>query len=300
MWVRSKVDTVVQWLRDFCELSFPKTVIEDTAERKVITRYTPLGTVVGIAPCNYPLMLACMKFAPALLAGNAFIWKPSPYAPYCSLKVAELGIRFFPPGVFQALSGDKLLGPPLTEHPAVDMVSFTSSSHTGKKIMASCNKTMKRLTLELSGNDAAIVCADVDPVAVATKIAFIAFYTTGQICMTIKRLYVHETVYGAVLAAMVGFAQSVKLGLSEDDYTGPVSNKPQFERIKDLLANVEATRLKVVAGSTKPLSKDGYSFAPTIIDNPPENSRVVVEEQFGKSPGPAKMEQSDLCSVPTC
>ena len=118
--------------------------------------------------------------------------------------------------------------------------------------------------------------------------------------MTIKRLYVHEAVYGAVLAAMVGFAQSVKLGLSEDDYMGPVSNKQQFERIKDLLANVEAAGAKVAAGSTKPLLKDGYFFAPTTIDNPPEDSRVVVEEQFGKFPGSAKMERSDLCSVSTC
>ncbi len=228
-------------------------------------------------------MLACMKFAPALLTGNTFIWKPSPFAPYCSLKVAEIGLPLFPPGVFQALNGNDLLGPWLTDHPGINMVSFTGSAHTGKKIMESCSRSIKRLTLELSGNDPAIVCADVDPVAVATKIAFLALYTSGQICITMKRVYVHESVYDSVLSIMVGFAQSAKLGIAEGDFMGPVSNKQQFEHLKDLLADIESTGLNIAAGSTKPLPRNGYFIAPTIIDNPPEDSRIVVEEQFGRS-----------------
>lgn len=108
---RTEISTCVQYLREFCQLSLPSEVIEDTEERKVVTRYVPVGVVVGIAPWNFPVQVSCMKMTPAILTGNAYIWKPSPYTPYCSLKFAELGQRFFPPGVLQALSGDNDLGP---------------------------------------------------------------------------------------------------------------------------------------------------------------------------------------------
>lgn len=283
MWARLEVDTSARWVREFCKLTLPEVVIEDNEERKIITHYTPLGVVVGIVPWNYPLMLAVTKLAPALLTGNTFIWKPSPYTPYCSLKIAELGLRCFPPGVLQALNGDDFLGPWLTEHPGVKMVSFTGSTAIGRKIMETCSKTLKRMTLELSANDPAIVCADVDPASVGFAIASVAFCTSGHICITPKRVYVHESVYDAVLSAMVLFAQSLKLGLEDDAFMGPVANKPQFERLKDLLADIERSQLKVATGSTKPLPRDGYFLAPTIIDDPPENSRIVSEEQFGTS-----------------
>ncbi|KAI0838042.1 aldehyde dehydrogenase [Hypoxylon sp. FL0890] len=274
--------TCVRYLRGFCQLSLPEEVIEDTKERKVVTRYTPLGVVVGIVPWNFPVQLSCVKLAPALLTGNAYIWKPSPHTPYCSIKVAELGQRFFPPGVLQILSGDNDLGRLLAEHPNVQMVSFTGTAEVGKKIMECCSKTLKRMVLELGGNDPAIICADVDPVVVATTIAYISFCHSGQICIAMKRIYVHEAVYDAVLAAMVSFVQTLKIGLDEEAHAGPISNKDHFERVKDLLADVEKNELKVAIGSTKPLSdRSGYYLVPTIIDNPPDDARVVVEEQLG-------------------
>ncbi|KAI0543895.1 aldehyde dehydrogenase [Xylaria curta] len=282
MWARHEIATGVQWIRDFCNMSRPGDVIEDTEERKVIIRYLPLGVVVGIVPWNYPVQLACMKIAPAILTGNAFIWKPSPHTPYCSLKLAELGLRFFPAGILQALSGDNDLGRWLTEHPGINMVSFTGSTRVGKQVMETCSKTLKRFTLELGGNDAAIICADVDPVAVASKIGLFAFCNSGQICIAMKRVYVHESVYDAVLKTLIGFAQSLKLGLDEDAFMGPVSNQPQYEHVKELLTDIKNTKLTVATGSTEPLAeRKGYFLAPTIIDNPPDNSRIVVEEQFG-------------------
>ncbi|KAI1141049.1 aldehyde dehydrogenase [Hypoxylon sp. FL0543] len=281
-WARHEFSTVVRYLRGFCELSLPEEVIEDTREREVVIRYTPLGVVVGIVPWNYPVQLSCVHMAPALLTGNAYIWKPSPHTPYCSLKVAELGQRFFPPGVLQALSGDNDLGPLLAEHPNVQMVCFTGSTEAGKKVLASCSKTLKRVVLELGGNDPAIICADVDPASVATKIAYVSFCHSGQICVAPKRIYVHEAVYDAVLAAMVSFVQTLKLGVDEDAHGGPISNKDHFERVKDLLADVESSKLTVATGSTKPLSNmSGYYLTPTIIDNPPDDARIVVEEQLG-------------------
>jgi acyl-CoA reductase-like NAD-dependent aldehyde dehydrogenase len=284
MWAHNEIALSVQWLRDFCKMSPPGVVVEDTKERKVITRYTPLGIVVGIVPWNFSIQLACAKIAPALLTGNVFIWKPSPYAPYCSLKIAEIASGFFPPGVLQALSGDDNLGPWLTRHPDVNMVSFTGSAGVGKQIMESCSKTLKRVTLELGGNDAAIVCANVDPADVARKIGLLAFANAGQICIAVKRLYVHDTVYNSVLEALVAYAQGLKLGIEADSFLGPLSNKAQYEHVKELLVDIEDTGLVVATGSTVSLSsKKGYFIDPTIIDNPPEDSRIVLEEQFGKS-----------------
>lgn len=139
-------------------------------------RYVPLGVGVGIVPWNFPMLLGIGKAYPAMLAGNTFIWKPSPYSPYSALKLAEIGAKVLPPGVFQALSGGDDLGPMLTAHPGVAKVSFTGSTETGKKIMAACAATLKRVTLELGGNDAAIVCEDVDIPAVAGKVSFSILY----------------------------------------------------------------------------------------------------------------------------
>lgn len=136
-------------MTELAKLDIPEEVIEDNEDRKVITRYTPLGSVVAIVPWNFPIQLAMGKIAPALLTGNTIILKPSPFTPYCGLKIAELGMKFFPPGVLQALSGDDNLGPWLTAHPGVDKISFTGSTATGKKVMESASKTLKRVTLEL-------------------------------------------------------------------------------------------------------------------------------------------------------
>ncbi|KAI1817449.1 aldehyde dehydrogenase [Poronia punctata] len=281
MWAKHEIASSTEWLRGLANLSIPVEVIEDTPDRKVISRYTPLGVAVGIVPWNFPVSLACAKLAPAILTGNAFIWKPSPFSPHCSLKVAELGARFFPPGVLQVLSGDDTLGPLLTAHPGVNVVNFTGSVPVGKKIAETCSRSLKRFTLELGGNDAAIVCADVDPVEVATKIGVVAFCNAGQICIAVKRLYVHEAVYDAVLAALVGFAQSLKLGVEEDAFVGPVANKPQYERVLGLLAEIERANLTLATGSTRPVEgMKGYYIAPTVIDNPPEDSPIVAEEQF--------------------
>jgi acyl-CoA reductase-like NAD-dependent aldehyde dehydrogenase len=149
-------------------------------QRTAIVRYVPLGVGVGIVPWNFPMILGIGKAYPAMLAGNTFIWKPSPYAPYSALKLAEIGAKILPPGVFQALSGGDDLGPMLTSHPGVAKVSFTGSTETGKKIMAACATTLKRVTLELGGNDAAIVCEDVDIPTVAGKVSSSHLRTEGR------------------------------------------------------------------------------------------------------------------------
>jgi acyl-CoA reductase-like NAD-dependent aldehyde dehydrogenase len=165
-----ELELAVYWARTLTALTIPETVLEASETRQIIHRYTPLGVVGAIVPWNYPVVLAIGKIISAVYTGNTVIIKPSPYTPYCDLKLAELAIDYFPPGVIQALSGDDELGPIMTEHAGIDKISFTGSTETGRRVMASCSKTLKRITLELGGNDAAIICDDVDIEAVVPKV----------------------------------------------------------------------------------------------------------------------------------
>lgn len=159
------------WIQAFCAMDLPEEVLEEDEEKTIINRWVPLGVCCAIVPWNYPILLALGKIAPALCTGNCVIVKPSPYTPYCNLKLVELGRKYFPPGVLQVLSGGDDLGPMLTSHPDIDKISFTGSSLTGKKVMESCAKTLKRITLELGGNDPAIICEDVDIQKVVPKVS---------------------------------------------------------------------------------------------------------------------------------
>ena len=165
-----EVNMATMWIRAFCAMQLPEEVLEEDEEKKVVNRYTPLGVCCGIVPWNYPILLMTGKVAPALYTGNCIIIKPSPYTPYCNLKLGELARKYFPPGVLQVLSGGDDLGPMLTAHPDIDKISFTGSSVTGKKVMESCAKTLKRITLELGGNDPAIICEDVDIAKIIPKV----------------------------------------------------------------------------------------------------------------------------------
>lgn len=164
-----EIDYSLQILRGIAKLELPSQKIEEE-KRTMLVRYTPLGVVCGIVPWNYPILLAIGKIAPAVVTGNAIIIKPSPFTPNGGLKLVELAQRFFPPGVVQALSGDDNLGPWLTSHPVPSKISFTGSTATGKKVMESASKTLKRVTLELGGNDPAIVCEDVNIEEVAPQV----------------------------------------------------------------------------------------------------------------------------------
>ncbi|KAK2784917.1 hypothetical protein FQN53_008103 [Emmonsiellopsis sp. PD_33] len=260
----------------------PETVEEDE-DKQVIVRYTPLGVAVGIVPWNFPLSLALQKITPAVLTGNTVIVKPSPFTPYCGLKLVELAQKVFPPGVIQALSGNDNLGPWLTAHPGPAKISFTGSSATGKKVMESASKTLKRVTLELGGNDPAIICADVDIAAVAPKIAMSSFLNSGQICVAIKRIYVHESIYEKFREAVSKVTASLLVGEGNEPgvFVGPIQNSMQYERVKGFFAEIEKEKWTVATGGTAEIRKPGYFVQPTIIDQPPSDSRIVVEEPFG-------------------
>lgn len=271
------------WVHEINKIVLPDEVTEE-ADRTVIVRYTPLGVVGAIVPWNYPVMLAFAKLAPALLTGNTVILKPSPFAPYCVLKLAELAQRFFPPGVIQALSGDDSLGPWLAAHPGIDKISFTGSVATGKKVMETASKTLKRVTLELGGKDPAVICKDVDIPVVADAVARQALTNAGQVCCAVKRVYVHESIYPEFRTAFVDAAKRLEVGdgLKKDAFYGPLQNKMQYDRVRSFLEDIKKDGQNVILGESVQDSS-GYFMNPTVVDNPPDDSRIVVEEPFGKS-----------------
>ncbi|PGH20093.1 hypothetical protein AJ80_03661 [Polytolypa hystricis UAMH7299] len=283
---KAEVDASVRWLTEQSKLPFPEEVIEDTEAQTVTTTYSPLGVAVAIVPWNFPLMLACGKIAPALLTGNVLILKPSPFTPYCGLKLGELAQRHFPPGVFQALSGDDDLGPMLTEHLGVNKISFTGSSATGKKIMQSCSKTLKRVTLELGGKDPAIICEDVDLATVVPQVTKFVWANSGQLCVAIKRIYVHTSIYRQFLDAFVKVTKSLVVGDGFNGVNlGPIQNEMQYNRVRAFLEDIERNNLKVAAGKENYIGDQkpgpGYFITPTVVDNPPDYSMIVREEPFG-------------------
>ena len=190
-----EVSGSVDWMKAVTQFRPPVHVFEDSAEQFVETKYVPLGVVCAIAPWNFPINLAIWKIAPALLAGNTMVLKPSPFTPLATLKMGQLFGEILPPGVLNVISGGDDLGPWMTSHPGFAKISFTGSTATGKRVMESASKDLKKVTLELGGNDAAIIMPDVDLDEIAEKIFFGSFFNTAQICVATKRLYVHEDVY---------------------------------------------------------------------------------------------------------
>ncbi|MEU9004637.1 aldehyde dehydrogenase family protein [Streptomyces sp. NPDC048551] len=274
------------WLRGTASLSLPETVNEDSEERLSVTRRVPLGVVGAIVPWNYPLGNAGFKLAPALLAGNTVVWKPSPFTPLTTLKVGEILRDVLPPGVLNVVSGDAGLGPQMTGHPGTDMISYTGSTRTGRQVMAGAAPTLTRVTLELGGNDPAIVLPDIDVPAVAEKLFWGAFANSGQVCLAIKRLYIHRDVYEPLKRALVDYAATVRCGPGTETGVrlGPLQNRPQYDRVLGLLHDSRAHGHTFATGGL-PQQQDqqqhGYFVPLTLVDNPPEDSRIVQEEQFG-------------------
>jgi acyl-CoA reductase-like NAD-dependent aldehyde dehydrogenase len=277
-----EVQAAAFWCHAVSQQDIPVDVTEDTPERRSETRHVPLGVVGAIVPWNYPILMAIWKIAPALLTGNCIVVKPSPFTPLTLLKLGELMRDKAPPGVFSVVSGGDALGPWLTEHPGIDKISFTGSTATGRRVMASASASLKRVTLELGGNDAAIVLPDADVEAVAEKLFWSAFSNSGQVCIATKRMYIHTDIYDAVAQALVARAEAAKVGdgLEQGVEIGPIQNRPQFERVVALIQDAKASGLRFLVGGEIPQGK-GYFVPVSIVDNPPDDSRVVVEEAFG-------------------
>ena len=271
----------VMMMRLLGAMELPSRVIKEDANEKIIEHRTPLGVVAAITPWNFPMILLTVKVTPALLAGNTLVAKPAPTTPLTSLRFAELCNEYLPPGVLNMITDQNDLGGLLTKHPDVAKVSFTGSTVTGKKVMESAASSLKRITLELGGNDAAIVLDDVDPKAIAPKIFAGATINAGQVCLAIKRVYVHESQYEALCGELARLANAAIVGdgMKPETQIGPLQNQMQYEKVKSLIADARREG-KIIAGGEIP-EGPGYFIRPTIVKDLPDSARLVCEEQFG-------------------
>jgi acyl-CoA reductase-like NAD-dependent aldehyde dehydrogenase len=271
------------WCREIAKQSLPDEIVEETPQRRVITRFAALGVVGGIVPWNFPVLLAIWKIAPALMAGNTIIIKPSPFTPLCTLKLGQLCAQALPAGVFSVVCGGDELGKWMTAHEGINKIAFTGHTDTGKHVMRSAAGTLKRLTLELGGNDPAIVLPDVDPKKVAPQLFWGAFANNAQFCNATKRLYVHEDIYDEVLKELVSFSQSVVVGDGAAAATqlGPIQNAPQYEKVSEYFEDCRRNGYRFAVGGEIDQNAKGWFVPVTLVDNPPENSRIVTEEPFG-------------------
>lgn len=257
-------------------------VLEDSDQKRIELQWFALGVAGIITPWNAPINLAAGPLTSALYTGNCVVLKPSPYTPLCTLKLGELARDVFPRGVVNILAGGDDLGRWMTEHPGIDKIGFTGSVEAGKQVMAAAAKTLKRVTLELGGNDAAIVLDDADVKAIAPKLFFASFVNSGQVCMAVKRIYAHEKVYGALCDALAEEARKARVGsgLEPGTQLGPIQNKEQYDKVVALLEETKRSGARILAGGEVPKGS-GYFIPPTIVADVDEHSRLVREEQFG-------------------
>lgn len=270
----------VAFIRQLASYDLPVKLIEDNDTRRVEQHRRPLGVVGTIIPWNFPILVVAFKIPFALLAGNTVVIKPSPTTPLTTLKMGELMATIFPPGVVNVITDLNDLGGRLTSHPDVSKISFTGSTDTGRKVMASAAATVKRLTLELGGNDAAIVLGDVDPVKVASGLFGAAFMNAGQVCLAIKRVYAHADIYDALCNELAKLAEAAVVddGLMQGAQIGPLQNRIQYEKVLGFLDDAKANG-NIIAGGAE--DRPGYFVRPTIVRDISDGTRLVDEEQFG-------------------
>lgn len=276
-----EIGGAVAMLRILGSMELPSKILKEDEKEKIVEHRTPLGVVAAITPWNYPMTILMVKITPALLAGNTVVAKPAPTTPLSSLRFAEICNAHLPAGVLNMITDLNDLGGLLTKHPDVAKISFTGSTATGRKVMESASGTLKRVTLELGGNDVGIVLDDADPKVVAPKIFAGAMINAGQVCLAIKRLYVHDSLYEEICSELATLADAaiVEDGMKQGVQMGPLQNKAQYEKVKAL---IEETRNdgKIIAGGVCP-EGGGYFIRPTIVRDIGDNARLVREEQFG-------------------
>ncbi|MFJ5112390.1 aldehyde dehydrogenase family protein [Streptomyces sp. NPDC088551] len=269
-------------LRYFAELAPESRPITDGRPVRSEIRWRSLGPVAAIVPWNFPLQLASAKFAPALAAGNTVVLKPSPFTPLATRLLGSVLSTALPEGVLTIVTGREPLGARLASHPGIRHVTFTGSIPTGRAVAEGAAASLSRVTLELGGNDAAVLLEDVEVERIADRLFWAAFRNCGQICMAVKRVYAPVRLYSQVVEALAQRAKStvVGAGLDPDSRLGPVNNAPQLARVERYTAQALADGARAVTGGHR-LDRPGYFFAPTILADVPPDSPVVTDEQFG-------------------
>lgn len=270
------------WTRATASLKLPEETIQDDNVARIVIRRKPVGVVGSVTPWNWPLLIATWHVMPAVRVGCTVVIKPSPLTPLATLRLIELMNQILPPGVVNVVTGGAEVGARLTDHPGVDKLVFTGSVATGRKVMESASHSLKRLTLELGGNDAGIILPGTDLEPLLEKLFWGCFINAGQTCAALKRLYVHESQYAAVVDRFAAYVAQIPVGngLEPQTLIGPVSNRMQLEKIMGLVAEARARGARIVIGGVKP-DGPGFIFPLTVIADCTDEMRVVKEEQFG-------------------
>lgn len=273
----------VHELEAMCKIELKNEVIRNDGKHRVELVYHPLGVVGAITPWNFPIILAAHKIAHGLYAGNTMVLKPSPYTPLATLLMGEVARETLPPGVLNTVAGGNDLGQWMTEHPGIDRISFTGSVPTGKRVMASAAGTLKRVTLELGGNDPAIVLEDANLDEITPNLFRGAFLNAGQICMAVKRIYAPEKLYEPLVEGLTKLALSHRVGdgMDADVEMGPLQNKMQFDKVMAIIEDTKSHRHARITAGGHTLNRPGYFIAPTVVAGATDDMRLVKEEQFG-------------------
>lgn len=272
----------VRSIRGLSKVRVPDKVLADNDNHLVIQRYSPLGVMAAIGPWNAPVVLGMQKVATALIGGNTVVLKPSEYTPLSTLEVGRIARGILPDGVFNVIGGGRTVGAALVARDDIDKVSFTGSTATGVAIAKASAQYLRSLTLELGGNDAAILLPDGSIRAMVAAIMMTGLANRGQFCAAIKRVYVPAALYDEVCEQLVAAASKVVIGngLETGVEMGPIQNKAQFEKICEYVEDAKAAGGKILLGG-EPLDRDGYYYPPTVIAGLSDGARIVDEEQFG-------------------
>ncbi len=273
----------ISWIRATAKMRPQVEVLKDDETGRVELRRKPLGVVASITPWNFPLMIGIWHIAPAMLAGNTVVLKPSSGTPLSTLLMVEIANEHLPTGVLNSVSGPGRMGAQLAGHTGVDKIVFTGSTPTGRDIMKRGADNLKRLTLELGGNDAAIVLADADVEATAKKVFVKAFGNSGQVCAAIKRLYVHDSIHDALAEKLAEMAKAAIVGPGDDPATqyGPVQNGKQLVYLKELSVNALAKGGRFIAGGLPAENQKGFYFPISVMVDVADGMAIVDDEQFG-------------------
>lgn len=280
---RFEAGACATWLRVTCSHDLSEETVVDDGETRAVVNYRPIGVVGAIGPWNWPMMITVWQIAPALRMGNAVVVKPSEYTPLSVLGLVEVLNTVLPEGVLQVVAGGGDVGAALSTNEQVGKIMFTGSTATGRKIAESSAASVKRLTLELGGNDAGIVLEDADPREIAENLFWGAFINTGQTCAALKRLYVHDSIYDAVCEELTKLAEQMPMGVGMDEQNvlGPLQNQMQFDIVDRLVKEAKASGAKVLLGGDPDYDAPGYFFPTTLIADIDADNPLVVEEQFG-------------------
>jgi acyl-CoA reductase-like NAD-dependent aldehyde dehydrogenase len=279
---RFEVGGAVAWAHYTADLPLNAKVLQDDEEAVLELHRRPIGVVGSITPWNFPLIIAIWHIMPAIRAGNTVVNKPSPMTPLTTLRMVELINEVLPAGVVNCIAGEDTLGAGISSHPDIGKVVFTGSCATGKKVMANAAETMKRLTLEMGGNDAGIVLPSCDPKAIAEGLFWGAFINGGQTCAALKRLYVHDDIYQDVCSELVAFAKTIPVGdgLDEKNLIGPIQNKMQLNIVSRLVEEARSSGGRVLLGGKEPEGKGNF-YPVTLIADLDNGDSLVDQEQFG-------------------